>query len=500
MNPTNARRARSLCVVLAASGAACTLLRVPPPPPPATTNDRGYITRAVLATDIDSMFAMIERVHPNPYTVVTRDSVRRARDAIVAALPDSATSLTAWSSYARLVALIGDGHTSVQMPGQEINRFLGRGGQIFPTRTTATSGGALTVTAYRFGDTLLRRGDELVSVNERPVDSLLRVFATEIGGETERWREAVAAQQFESFLLLNDVRPPFTAQVRSSGDATPRRLSVRAIGRDSLVAASLRASATAAARSPSGNVTYRLLPGGVAYTNLMSLSGEIAKFRDDLDGMFRRMQSDSARTLIVDLRSNGGGDTRLGDELLSHITTQPYRMSSAKLWKMSDEYRSYVKSWVRAPFNHLPVEKAFPTGRRLFSGPAGKIVRLDESPEAHAAREPRFDGPVCVLIGAGTFSSAVDLSDAIKTYRLATLIGEETGGRANSFGEVYYFRTRATDYLVTVSSAQFVRASGDTTDHRGVVPDIEVHQSADDLRAGRDPVVERARECPSRAP
>jgi C-terminal processing protease CtpA/Prc len=250
----------------------------------------------------------------------------------------------------------------------------------------------------------------------------------------------------------------------------------------------------------SANFTYHQLPGAVAYMNLLSLVGDVGKFREDLDGMFRRLRGDSARALIIDLRSNGGGDTRLGDELLSHITTQAYRMSSAKLWKMSDEYRSYLRSRVHAPLNHLPIEKAFPTGRRLFSGPAGKIVRLDESPEAHAPREPRFDGPVCVLIGAGTFSSAVDLSDAIKTYRLATLIGEETGGRANTFGEIYYFRTRATDYLVTVSSAQFVRASGDTTDHRGVVPDIEVHQSADDLRAGRDPVVERARECPSRAP
>jgi C-terminal processing protease CtpA/Prc len=298
-------------------------------------------------------------------------------------------------------------------------------------------------------------------------------------------------------LLLNGIRSPFTAQVRSSGDAAPRRLSVRGVDRNGIVAANQRASA---ATPRTANFTYRLLPGRIAYMNLFSLVGDVERFRGDLDGMFRRMEADSAVALIVDLRANGGGDSRLGDELLSHITTQPYRMSSAKLWKMSAEYRAYIKSMVRAPLNHLPIEKTFPTGRRLFSGPEGTIVRLDESPEAHAQREPSFSRPVCVLIGAGTFSSAVDLSDAIKTYRLATLIGEETGGRANSFGEVYYYRTRATDYLVGVSSAQFVRASGDTTDHRGVVPDIEVHQSAADLSSGRDPAIDRARECPSRAP
>ena len=207
------------------------------------------------------------------------------------------------------------------------------------------------------------------------------------------------------------------------------------------------------------------------------------------------MRDDSAQTLVIDLRNNGGGDSRLGDELLSHLTSAPYRMESAKLWKMSAEYRAYIKSMVRAPLNHLPVEKVHPIGRRLFSGPDGTLVQFDEQPESHDAREPRFNGTVCVLIGAGTFSSAVDLADAIKTYRLATLVGEETGGRPNTFGEVYYFRTPATGFLVGVSSAAFIRANGDTTDHRGVLPDFEVRRTAEDVRVGRDPVIDRARNC-----
>jgi C-terminal processing protease CtpA/Prc len=76
------------------------------------------------------------------------------------------------------------------------------------------------------------------------------------------------------------------------------------------------------------------------------------------------------------------------------------------------------------------------------------------------------------LIGRQTFSSAVDLADAIKTYKLATLVGEETGGRPNGFGEAYVFRLPKSQLAVSVSSARFIRASGDTADHRGVVPDV----------------------------
>jgi C-terminal processing protease CtpA/Prc len=120
----------------------------------------------------------------------------------------------------------------------------------------------------------------------------------------------------------------------------------------------------------------------------------------------------------------------------------------------------------------LPTWDFFSLGRQLFHGPDGKIVDLPEPEEAHPPAQPFFSGSVCVLIGRQTFSSAVDLADAIKTYHLATLVGEETGGRPNGFGEAYIFRLPKSQLAVSVSSARFVRASGDTSDHRGVVPDI----------------------------
>lgn len=472
----------------------CSPVRSVPLParPPATQR---FVPRAALVADLDSMLASVERVHPNPYTVVSREAVRDARDAIVSQLPDSADRLTAWPSFARLVAMLGDGHTDVAPPSEDILGFMAFGGAMFPVRTTIAASGALTVTAYVFGDSVLRRGDEIVAVNGHRTDSLLRVFAGQIGGETERWREQVAARQLETFLLLNGIRAPFTVDVRSTQSGVLRQVSVRGVGRDTLTAYNARATAARATATTSPNFTYRKLSDGTGYMNLFSLAGDAGRFRTDLDGMFAQLRRDSARALIVDLRSNGGGDSRLGDELLSHITARAYRMESTKRWKMSAEYRAYLKSMVRAPLNHLPIEKVHPVGRRLFAGPDGTIVQFDEAPEAHDPRGPTFTGPVCVLIGPLTFSSAVDLADGIKTYNLATLIGEETGGRPNTFGEVYYFRTPNTGFLVGVSSAQFVRANGDTTDHRGVMPDIEVKRSADDIRAGRDPVIDRAREC-----
>lgn len=462
---------------------------------------RRFFDRAIVAADIDSMLAIIERVHPNPYTVVSRDSLRAVRNALVTRLPDSASRVDVWPSFARLVALLGDGHTNVEVPSEEVFGLLARGGVIFPMRTIAADAGRLTVATYLPGDSLLRRGDEILGVNGYATDSLLRTFTEEIGGETTRWREQVAARQLESFLVMNRIRAPFSVVARAAVQSDSRQLTLQGISRDSLEASNRRATARAtAASTTSRNFSYRTLSDRTGYMNFVTMGGDAAKFEADVDRMFAQVRADSARSLIVDLRSNGGGDSRMGDALLSHLTTQRYRMTSAKLWKMSREYRAFFKSLVRPPLNHLPMEKLIPQARPFFSGPDGSIVRMDVDLEEPARREPRFDGPVCVLIGALTFSSAVDLVDAIKTYHLATLIGEETGGRPNSFGEVYYYRTRATGFLVGISSASFVRANGDTTDHRGVMPDIEVRRTSDDVRAGRDPALERAKDCPSRMP
>lgn len=110
---------------------------------------------------------------------------------------------------------------------------------------------------------------------------------------------------------------------------------------------------------------------------------------------------------------------------------------------------------------------------------------------------PFFSGPVCLLTGAKTFSAAVSLADAVKTYRLATIVGEETGGRANMTGQPVLYVLPHSKLAASIAAGRSTRANGDAADPRGVIPDIVVKATADDIRAGRDPVIDRARDCPS---
>ncbi|HEX5110839.1 MAG TPA: S41 family peptidase [Vicinamibacterales bacterium] len=113
-----------------------------------------------------------------------------------------------------------------------------------------------------------------------------------------------------------------------------------------------------------------------------------------------------------------------------------------------------------------------------------------------ARAEPFFAGPVCVLTGSYTFSAASELAEAVKTYGLATIVGEETGGQPDPFGNALPFMLPRSRLPVNIATATSIRANGNVTDFSSVNPDIVVRTTADDIRRGFDPVIARAANCP----
>ena len=445
---------------------ACSPIHVPPPPSADPSAVGRTLRRADVIADIDTLMHTLEAVHPDLYAERPRDSVNSARQRIVASLPPSMTRAELWLRLAPLLASLGDGHTSVYMPREEFARM--GSSLVFPPSVVQDEAEHLVISAPLAREAPIARGDRIISLNGMNADSLVQAWMGEVSGESQKLRAAYVTGGFRDFLSIHSIVTPFRVETQR-GDGSKRSVALEGIRRDSLL---VLASRGAAGRTVTPNFTYETLSPGVGYMNFRSMAGDPSAFGASVTDMFRRVAADSEQTLIIDLRSNGGGDSRLGDELLRHLTTKAYRTSAVKQWKMSAEYRAYFKTWISAPLRWLRVWNFSSLGRQLMHGPDGKIVNLPEKETAHPAAEPFFTGNVCVLIGRLTFSSAVDLADAIKTYKLATLVGEETGGRPNGFGEAYIFRLPKSQLAVSVSSARFVRASGDTSDHRGVVPDI----------------------------
>ncbi|MCB9834099.1 MAG: hypothetical protein H6807_16680 [Planctomycetes bacterium] len=192
------------------------------------------------------------------------------------------------------------------------------------------------------------------------------------------------------------------------------------------------------------------LEGGIRYLMLASLSDE-----DSVGGAIAAIQdAASARGFIIDLRLNGGGNEMLGRALAGLFTA---------------EKRLYARHRSVAP----EADDGFGPVKERWLEPAGP--------------GPAITAPVVVLIGPGILSSAEALVLMFRALPQSTLIGNPTGGSSGNpqphdlgFG-----------LQLNLPSWIAYDAEGRPFEGCGIAPDLVVPCSMADLRAGRDPVLER---------
>ena len=111
--------------------------------------------------------------------------------------------------------------------------------------------------------------------------------------------------------------------------------------------------------------------------------------------------------------------------------------------------------------------------------------------EAVKARPPlNTTGKLFVIIGRGTYSSALQNAISLSLETNAILVGEPTGGKPNHYGEVRSFRLPNVRLRVQYSTHYWLNyPDGDPLI---LEPDITAVVTTDDLLAGRDPALETA--------
>jgi hypothetical protein len=284
-------------------------------------------------------------------------------------------------------------------------------------------------------------------------------------GETEAFRANSVEYALPVHLWLEGLRPPFALRVASAVDG--HEFDVEAPG--------LAWSAVQRGADPgSGAQPWRIArrPDDVALLTIDTLGGDTGDFEDFLQPVFADLSARPPRALVIDLRRNGGGDSRLGDELLQYLSDRPWRQGARKEWKMSDRYRDWFKGHLRAWIRWMPVQYLHPMGWEMWTTPAGGFFVEEYDYEAPRDEPLRWRGRLAWLIGPGTFSSATSLAAAAQDADIGLLVGEPTGGVCDGFGEAMPFEMPRMRLGGQVSSARFVGPSGLPEPPHGVPPDL----------------------------
>jgi carboxyl-terminal processing protease len=152
------------------------------------------------------------------------------------------------------------------------------------------------------------------------------------------------------------------------------------------------------------------------------------------------------RRLITELRTGGGIDALLLDLRGDGGGFLPEAQSLTGLF-----------------IDHGPVVQ--------LRGADGRVEVLDD-PDTGVF----YDGPLAVLVDRTSASASEIFAGAIQDYRRGVIIGQTTFGKGTVQNQypLDRWRSQSTDGQINVTIGKFYRVTGESTQFRGVVPDIEL--------------------------
>lgn len=206
-----------------------------------------------------------------------------------------------------------------------------------------------------------------------------------------------------------------------------------------------------------------------------------------IDSAFLAMRDKGVAKLIIDLRNNEGGVEEYGGYLYSYLSRGPFNYY--KKIKVARNTESSVKKYAGFPPGY---EQALPMIKEVdgeFLWPMQEY--LAEKP----AKPNAFGGKVFVLTNGFSFSVTAEFAAVAKTYNRVTFIGEETGGAYEGDNSGVFAIVNLPNSGLSVSiplMSFYMNTTAGYSRSAGIVPDIKVIATIDDMIAGRDVVMERA--------
>ena len=223
-------------------------------------------------------------------------------------------------------------------------------------------------------------------------------------------------------------------------------------------------------------------------------------FGEVLQRFFARVEADSLRRVVLDLRYNGGGDERLGRQFAYYLAT-PDSLRGGEVYYRFDDYLAAV-----VPGDYRRFRAAFAKTHGRTPGP-DEWVAIDEqvlregfwqaidapgSPFFLDSTIAKFDGEVYVLIGPQTSSAAALLAAVLQDNDLATVVGSPSGNRPGGPTGASTIELPHTGALVALSYLYVERADASRAHETAVIPDVYAPPTRTSVLRGRDPALEAA--------
>jgi hypothetical protein len=423
----------------------------------------GGLTRYATSAELDSAFAHVERSLDRPMTTIEF-----------------------YRSLAPIFVTIACGHTELLLPRQ-LQRRITDSLPLLPVRIFVKGNRAFVLREY-VGDSSLI-GREIRSINGMPASEIVRRLSLVAHGDGHT--ATATARRLNDGLTFNEllfpaanIFGPFSVELMTSGSQRP---SVVLPGKTGTTLRDAQASLYPEDGPDSNAATYRLRDGdSVGVLTIRSFddwadAAHTRRLGPFLDEVFAALERQHTRSLVLDLRDNGGGNDELAQRLVEHLLDKPFDY-------YSDLRMTSLSSTLFARDSRI--ENA-----RFRRDAAGVYHRLDyPGVGRQAPRRPVFAGRLIVLENGGSFSATSEAMSILRYNRRGTFVGEEGGGgfSGNTSGFGASVVLPHSGIKMDVPRLTYYLAVSGSPPDRGVMPDVAISETVSDILARRDPVLDAA--------
>lgn len=411
----------------------------------------GLLSREQAGFDIRALVYALTEVHPDIFSTCTQEDFFRAVNKAVDTLPDSVSVLELYRRAAPVVAMIGDGHTNLAFPFNEVfTPELKR----MPFWVDVLSDKSIRCRASL--DSIIPAGAKILSINGNSAETIVDSMLPFVAGEREPFRLARVDSFFPGLRHLLYPSGEFEVVYQSEGSHDPQKTTFPALPYDEV----LRRSPSL--DSPNDKQPYSYSIDRDRKTAIMDFRqfSNPAKMEIFADSMFRQLRNEDIDNLVIDLRHNGGGNSLVGDILLRYISPEPFIQMDKALIRVSP--------FTRKLMSHRDISPMF----TFYEIPREQFIKPLSEEEGH------YSGDVYLLTSNHTFSSAGSFAWAFKECKTGKVIGEETGGMNVCFGDILQYRLPVSGLKCSISFKRFWQLRANENDIHGTLPDVAVPASA----------------------
>lgn len=393
--------------------------------------DAPKIAPALLIKDLQKLQKVIEHNHPSTYWYTPKDSMDYYFSSALASVKDSMTAWNFKNVVATYLANIKCGHTSVHFSPKLTKQYANYRFPQFPLQLKIWKDSAVVIGNLFTKDSILKRGTIVTAINQMPVkplvDSLYSIISTD--GNSINFKSQVLTNNFAGWYKakFGDADSIYhISYIDSVGNASTTSITAylpTKLKKDS-VSVSTAASSKPKTPKPIAPKKWTLLidsATNTAFMNLSSFSG--TGLRKFIRQSFRTMKTRSVKNLVIDIRSNGGGNIKNSTLLSRYISDHSFKIADSVVANNRGISKVPLTSFLNVMYYALAktlISKKEADGKFHFK-------RFEKHYYAPVTKN-HFDGNVYILQGGYTFSASTLFTSPIMKQKNVTIVGEESGG------------------------------------------------------------------------